>query len=77
MTGETGMAAEGVMKVDPEAFIEADGVKRYGRIGDRWLKDLGRRELEDWVLRLARGLEDERRAHEETLQAAAARGCAG
>ena len=63
--------------VDTEAYIEVDGVKRHGRIGDRWLKDLDRGELERWVLRLARALEGERLAHEETIQAAAGRGCAG
>lgn len=63
--------------VDTEAYIEVEGVKRHGRIGETWLKDLDRLELERWVLRLARALEGERAAHEETIQAAAGRGCAG
>lgn len=65
------------MKVHTEDSVEAEGVKSYGRIGDVWLKDMDRHELEKWVLRLARALEDERRAHEETMQAASARGCSG
>lgn len=63
--------------VDTEAYIEVDGVKRHGRIGDTWLKDMDRLELERWVLRLAWALEGERAAHEETLQSASGRGCAG
>lgn len=63
--------------VNTEAYIEVDGVKRHGRIGDRWLKDMDREELQEWVLRLARALEGERQAHEETIQLAAGRGCAG
>lgn len=64
-------------KVDTEAFVEVDGVKRYGRIGERWLKDIPREELEVWMCRLARELEAEKAAHEETIQLAAARCCAG
>jgi hypothetical protein len=64
-------------KVDTEAFVEVDGVKRYGKIGDRWLKDMDREELHALVLRLAYALEGEKQAHEETLQLASARCCAG
>lgn len=63
--------------VDTNAWIEVDGVKRYGRVRDRWLKDMERDELQEWILRLARELDAEKEAHEETLQLAAARGCAG
>lgn len=63
--------------VDTEAWIEVDGVKRHGRFGDAWIKDLDRAALETLVLRLARELAAEQQAHEETIQLAAGRGCAG
>lgn len=67
----------GISVVDTNAWVEVDGVKRYGRIRDRWLKDMDAEELRVWVLRLARELEAEKSAHEETIQLAAGRGCAG
>jgi hypothetical protein len=63
--------------VNPNVFIEIDGVPRYGKVGERWLKDLEAEELRELVLTLARLLESEERAHRETMELAAARGCAG
>lgn len=64
-------------RVDTHAFIIVDGVKKYGRVRDRWLKDLDKDELSEMVLRLTRELDAEREAHEETVLLAAGRGCAG
>jgi hypothetical protein len=63
--------------VNPHASIRIDGIAHYGKAGDRWLKDLAPHELRELVLRLARLLESEEQAHRETLELAAARGCAG
>ncbi len=61
--------------VDTESSCEVDGRVHRGRMGERWLKDLGPEELRELVLRLARLLEAEEEAHRETRQLAADRGC--